>query len=315
MEEVIDGSRLSCRSSRCGGRTVVVGSRSRVAASQLSQTRFSTNPRLANYVFPPTKRPRPPRKHACSCLVLLHLKNQLACFIAPSRCYYLRSDRLLTSASRSQDHIEPQSSWWNSPPECCCRSSTSIHCLIYFYLLQHANPVSLPRYVDARLMSSFCHLPTISLLLHRSLPLTIVVAFILLLLFASSLGLLPHSALPSTPTTVQPFIPQQSDKALHFLSFAALTITFYFILDTSRRRVLHLTLFICTLLLGVGSEVVQGLLPNGRDFDPWDVLANVLGSLAAVGVANWYHKRAAERKRRQKYQALGGEDGEDLELG
>ena len=80
---------------------------------------------------------------------------------------------------------------------------------------------------------------------------------------------------------------------------------------------LHLTLFICTLLLAVGSEIAQGLLPNDRDFDPWDVLANVLGSLAALGLANWYHKRAAERKRKAKYAALGQEDfgEEDLELG
>ena len=64
----------------------------------------------------------------------------------------------------------------------------------------------------------------------------------------------------------------------------------------------------------MGSEIAQGLLPNGRDFDPYDVLANVLGSLCAVGAANWYHKRAAERRRKAKYSALAGEEG-DLELG
>jgi hypothetical protein len=82
--------------------------------------------------------------------------------------------------------------------------------------------------------------------------------------------------------------------------------------------VLHITLLVCTLLLGVGSEVLQGLLPNGRDFDAWDVLANVLGSLAAVALAGIYHRRSAERRRRAKYAALtgGGIEGEDdLELG
>ena len=35
-----------------------------------------------------------------------------------------------------------------------------------------------------------------------------------------------------------------------------------------------------------------------------------------MGIANWYHKRAAERRRKAKYSALGQEDGEeDLELG
>lgn len=67
----------------------------------------------------------------------------------------------------------------------------------------------------------------------------------------------------------------------------------------------------------MGSEVAQGLLPNDRDFDPWDVLTNVLGSLAALGLASAYHKRAAERRRRAKYTALTGDglEGEDLELG
>lgn len=73
------------------------------------------------------------------------------------------------------------------------------------------------------------------------------------------------------------------------------------------------------MVLGVGSEIAQGLLPNDREFDPWDVLANVIGSLAALGIATSYHKRSIERRRRAKYSALTGEgidDGdEDLELG
>lgn len=126
-------------------------------------------------------------------------------------------------------------------------------------------------------------------------------------------GLLPNSFLP---TPAAPFA--QSDKVIHFLICFALTLTFYFILDTSRRRVLHLTLATCTLGIGVGSEVVQGLLPNDRDFDPLDVVANVIGSLVALGLASWYHRRSAERRRRAKYSVLEGnvQEGEgDLELG
>ncbi|KAG9777001.1 hypothetical protein ABEF95_000826 [Exophiala dermatitidis] len=143
------------------------------------------------------------------------------------------------------------------------------------------------------------------------------IAFVVLLVFSSSIGLLPYSSLPSTPAAAQPYIPRQSDKALHIIFFFALTATFYFILDTSRRRVIHLTLVVCTLCLGVGSEVAQHLLPNDREFDPWDVLANVVGSLAALGLASAYHRRAAERRRRAKFSALAGDgvEGEDLELG
>jgi VanZ family protein len=140
-------------------------------------------------------------------------------------------------------------------------------------------------------------------------------AFIALLLLSSSAGLLPHSALPSAPDNVRDRIPANTDKVAHFLCFFALSATFWFILDTSRRRILHLTLVVCTLVLGVGSEVAQGLLPNDREFDPWDVAANVLGSLSALMLANIYAKRAAERRRRAKFAALLGEGDADVELG
>ncbi|KPI39812.1 uncharacterized protein AB675_3296 [Cyphellophora attinorum] len=142
-----------------------------------------------------------------------------------------------------------------------------------------------------------------------------LIAFLALLLLSSSAGLLPHSALPSAPDSVRDRIPQNTDKVAHFLCFFALTLTFYFILDTARRRVLHITLVVVTVFLGLGSEVAQGLLPNGREFDLWDVVANVAGSLAALGVANAYHRRAAERKRRAKFAALLADGGEDVELG
>ncbi|ETN38191.1 uncharacterized protein HMPREF1541_06222 [Cyphellophora europaea CBS 101466] len=142
-----------------------------------------------------------------------------------------------------------------------------------------------------------------------------LIAFIALLLLSSSAGLLPHSSLPSAPDNIRDQIPANTDKVAHFLCFFSLSATFYFILDTSRRRVLHITLIVCTLILGVGSELAQGMLPNDREFDPWDVLANVLGSLSALGLANTYAKRAAERRRRAKFAALIGEGDADVELG
>jgi hypothetical protein len=107
------------------------------------------------------------------------------------------------------------------------------------------------------------------------------------------------------------------------LTFFALTIAFYWVVDTGRRRTLNLTLAVCTAGLGVGSELLQAFLPNGRAFDVLDVVANLVGSLAGVGLCSWYHKRMLERKRLRKYTAVptgeGGDDGgegeEDLELG
>jgi hypothetical protein len=108
-----------------------------------------------------------------------------------------------------------------------------------------------------------------------------------------------------------------NDKVLHSITFFILTAVFYFIIDTTRRRTLHFTLVTCTLCLGVGSEFLQAVLPNGRDFDLYDIVANIVGSLAALGLCTLYHKRMLERRRsRKQYNAVPGEDsGEDVELG
>ncbi|KAH6677408.1 hypothetical protein B0J14DRAFT_584184 [Halenospora varia] len=107
-----------------------------------------------------------------------------------------------------------------------------------------------------------------------------------------------------------------NDKVLHTITFFILTTCFYWILDTSRRRNLNFTLLVCTGVLGVGSEFLQGFLPNGRTFDFYDIVANVVGSLVAVGLSSWYHLRMLERKRLAKhYQVVPGEEEHDLELG
>lgn len=80
---------------------------------------------------------------------------------------------------------------------------------------------------------------------------------------------------------------------------------------------------VCTAGLSIGSEIVQAVLPNGRDFDPYDILANVVGSTFAILTSTWYHKRMLERRRKNKhYDIVPGEepaedeDGErDVELG
>lgn len=75
-----------------------------------------------------------------------------------------------------------------------------------------------------------------------------------------------------------------------------------------------MTLVVCTLGLGIGSEVVQGFVPNGRDFDIFDIVANVVGSVGAVGLCNWYHRRMMERRRQSRY-GMMEEGTEDVELG
>ncbi|KAH6615631.1 hypothetical protein B0J18DRAFT_285595 [Chaetomium sp. MPI-SDFR-AT-0129] len=134
--------------------------------------------------------------------------------------------------------------------------------------------------------------------------------FVLLLLLAGYAGL---SSLQLDAGTLP-----VNDKVLHLLVFFALTLAFYWVIDTTRRRTLHITLLVCVGGLGIGSEFLQAVLPNGRSFDILDVAANLVGSLAALGLCAWYHKRMLERKRLRKYTAVpsgaAGEE-EDLELG
>jgi len=109
---------------------------------------------------------------------------------------------------------------------------------------------------------------------------------------------------------------KQSDKVLHFITFFLLTLCFYWILETTRRKNIQLTLLVCPGVLGVGSEIVQALLPNGRDFDIFDIFFNVIGSLAALAICTWYHKRMLERKRKTRtFGPLTEGEEDDLELG
>jgi hypothetical protein len=56
-------------------------------------------------------------------------------------------------------------------------------------------------------------------------------------------------------------------------------------------------------------------MQNGRDFDALDIIANIFGSMTALALCLWYHKRMLERKRRDKhYGFVSGEDA-DIELG
>ncbi|KAH6891083.1 hypothetical protein B0T10DRAFT_438764 [Thelonectria olida] len=133
-----------------------------------------------------------------------------------------------------------------------------------------------------------------------------VAAVFMLLLFISAYA-------GFTPVQLGQYV---NDKVLHFVTFFLLTTVFYWVIDTNRRRTLNMTLIVCTLVLGVGSEFVQSFLPNDREFDLYDIVANVIGSLFGIALCTWYHKRMLERRRQRKnYNAVPGEDEDDLELG
>lgn len=136
--------------------------------------------------------------------------------------------------------------------------------------------------------------------------------FLFLLIIAAYVGLLPHSTSSNIPPHLQP-----NDKFLHLITFFAVSLVFYWVFETSRRRAVHLTIGVCTLALGIGSEFVQGVLPNGREFDLFDLVANIVGSLSAVGLCGWYHRRMLERRRHARYGSVSADGGnpDDVELG
>lgn len=79
---------------------------------------------------------------------------------------------------------------------------------------------------------------------------------------------------------------------------------------------MNLTLLTCTLGLGIGSEIVQHFLENGRSFDIFDIIANIVGSLGAIGLCSWYHRRMLERRRKARFGTLvDGAPTDDVELG
>jgi len=68
-----------------------------------------------------------------------------------------------------------------------------------------------------------------------------------------------------------------------------------------------------TFCLGLGSEVLQGLLLIDRKFDPLDIAANLVGSLSALGLCTLYHKRMLDRRRAKKGYGVLPQEG-DVEL-
>lgn len=94
------------------------------------------------------------------------------------------------------------------------------------------------------------------------------------------------------------------DKAIHFGAFLLMTTLFYWTLDLPRRRLITTTFLVCTLFGSTASEFAQGYLAKNRQFDPNDIAANISGSLIALGLCAFYHRRLLERRRQARYQRI-----------
>ena len=65
------------------------------------------------------------------------------------------------------------------------------------------------------------------------------------------------------------------------------------------------------------SLLLQLVTNNVESLDLYGVLLNILGSLSALGLAAWYHKRMLERKRersKSRYTALATTADDDVEV-
>ncbi|SPO25450.1 uncharacterized protein UTRI_03130_B [Ustilago trichophora] len=148
------------------------------------------------------------------------------------------------------------------------------------------------------------------------LPLRIRPAFVILnildLIFLGILGFHPRG---------QTWI-RINDKILHFVCFFLATAMFYMIWDVDeparasylwRNASLILTAITCFLVGGIGSEIVQSLLPY-KEFQIGDIVANLLGS--SLGLFFSYHLEKRYRARRELerlYAPLDIEDYGDLD--
>lgn len=148
------------------------------------------------------------------------------------------------------------------------------------------------------------------------LPLRIRPAFVVLnvldLIFLGVLGFHPSG---------QAWI-RLNDKVLHFICFFFATALFYMIWDVDesargswlwRNASLILTFATCFIVGGIGSEIVQSLLPY-KQFQLGDIIANLFGS--SLGLFFSYHIELSYRARREierLYAPLDIEDYGDLD--
>ena len=106
---------------------------------------------------------------------------------------------------------------------------------------------------------------------------------IMALLIMSYLG-----TIPTEPSDA----PKYFDKVLHFGAFAVLTGLAILALPRTKLW----PLIIGVTFYGVALEIVQGMMSLGRTASPFDVLANIAGTIFIILLwTKWVHYRRASR--------------------
>ncbi|HET8885713.1 MAG TPA: VanZ family protein [Salinimicrobium sp.] len=78
-----------------------------------------------------------------------------------------------------------------------------------------------------------------------------------------------------------------SDKVLHGVAYFVLVVVWSFVISKSKNRSFRKMLFLIgsvAFIFGIVIEILQGSLTTYREPDIWDVLANTIGIVLAMGV-------------------------------
>jgi len=113
------------------------------------------------------------------------------------------------------------------------------------------------------------------------------IIFILYTLFLFTVTLMPLNVFDSGQGEWLPFLEFDNlDKVVHALLFFVFTGIFYLALNPNK-----IYLFVIPVLTGLLIETLQHTLGLGRTFDPYDILANSLGTICMLALILFLEKR------------------------
>ena len=112
------------------------------------------------------------------------------------------------------------------------------------------------------------------------------ILFILYSLFLFTVTLMPINSLESGEEKWLSFLEFDNfDKVVHFSLFFIFTKILYFAFNPK-----NLYLFFIPFLTGILIEILQYLMGFGRSFDPFDIIANTMGTICMIALIRTIEK-------------------------
>ncbi|PDH51146.1 MAG: hypothetical protein CND00_03640 [Cryomorphaceae bacterium MED-G14] len=79
------------------------------------------------------------------------------------------------------------------------------------------------------------------------------------------------------------------DKLIHFIIYLIFVISWGFVFNIKNLSLIRLLLF--SIIFGITLEFLQDLLPFGRYFNFYDILANMAGVIIGIIILHFYKKK------------------------